>query len=166
MTLRTSATARPVLASPGATMSCSSRSPCSTRAPRNRRKRCTGGPWSCSAKVPASGRRTCSSTFSRPPKRTGPSATASRHSFETIPESMLKIRKAKKEDAQAAWDIRNVAILDQCLDHYAEDDMRIWTSGELSETFADMVEKHFHVATYDGQVVGTGMINLVIGQID
>src|SRR6187399_710104 len=33
---------------------------CSTPAPWNRRKRCSGGPRSCSAKAPASGRRTCS----------------------------------------------------------------------------------------------------------
>src|SRR4051812_18499429 len=37
-----------------------SRSPCSTPAPRTRKKRCSGGSRSCSVKALASGRRTCS----------------------------------------------------------------------------------------------------------
>ena len=79
---------------------------------------------------------------------------------------MLKIRKAKREDAKAAWDLRNAAILNQCVSHYSIDELKIWTNGELSEKFTDTVEKHFHVVTYNGQVIGTGMVNIETGKID
>jgi GNAT superfamily N-acetyltransferase len=79
---------------------------------------------------------------------------------------MLSVRKAKREDAQAAWDIRKAAILHQCAGHYPMDDLKIWTAGALSQPFIDAVEKHFYVAIYDDQVVGTGMINLETGKID
>jgi GNAT superfamily N-acetyltransferase len=79
---------------------------------------------------------------------------------------MLSVRKAKREDAQAAWDIRNAAILNQCVGHYPMDDLKTWTSGTLSQQFMDAVEKHFYVATDNHQIVGTGMINLETGKID
>ena len=79
---------------------------------------------------------------------------------------MVIIRKAKREDAKAAWDIRNAAILNQCVGYYPIDDLEIWTSGELSQRFTDAVEKHFHVATDNNQVIGTGMVNLETGKID
>ena len=80
--------------------------------------------------------------------------------------AMQGIRKAKREDAKAAWDIRNAAILNQCIGHYSPNALKIWTGGELSEDFANAVEKDFYVATYDDDVVGTGMIHLERGKID
>ena len=65
---------------------------------------------------------------------------------------MLIVRKAKREDAKAAWDIRNAAILDQCVNDYSIDLLQIWTNGALLENFIVDVEKYFHVATYNGQV--------------
>ena len=79
---------------------------------------------------------------------------------------MASIKKAKREDARAAWEIRNIAILNQCAGHYSMDTLKTWTSGELSEDFIDAVEKHFYVATYNNQVIGTGMINIETGKID
>jgi N-acetylglutamate synthase-like GNAT family acetyltransferase len=81
-------------------------------------------------------------------------------------ETMLSIRKAKKGDAKAAWKIRNVAILNQCVGHYSRDALKIWTSGELSEAFANAVEKYFYVAVYNKQVIGTGMIDTQTGKLD
>ena len=46
------------------------------------------------------------------------------------------------------------------------DTLRTWASGELSEGFIDVVEQHFYVATYDTQIIGTGMINTDTGKID
>ena len=79
---------------------------------------------------------------------------------------MLRVRKAQRKDAKAAWDIRKTAILSQCPSHYSAEELQIWTNGELSEEFADAVEKHFYVAVFTGQVVGTGMVNLETGKID
>lgn len=78
----------------------------------------------------------------------------------------MSIEKAKREDARAAWEIRNAAILNQCTSHYSMGILKIWTGGELSENFIDAVEKHFYVATDNNQVIGTGMINIDIGKID
>jgi len=79
---------------------------------------------------------------------------------------MLDIRKATKEDAKAAWGIRNAAILHQCTGHYSTDALRTWTGGEMSEGFVIDVEKHFYVAVYNDQVVGTGMIDIQTGKLD
>ncbi|WP_133719124.1 GNAT family N-acetyltransferase [Methylocaldum gracile] len=79
---------------------------------------------------------------------------------------MLSIEKAKREDARAAWEIRNTAILNQCAGHYSVDALKVWTGGMLTEDFIDHVEKHFYVAKYHHQVVGTGMINIDTGKID
>src|SRR5262245_5379303 len=104
MTPRTSATAMPT-ASPGAPMSCTSRSQCSTPAPWNRRKRCSGGSPSCSAKAPESGRTTGSSTLSRPRKRIGPSATDSRNLLEVTMSAMQSAvrRRRRSPDLVATY---------------------------------------------------------------
>lgn len=79
---------------------------------------------------------------------------------------ILKIEKAKRKDAQMALEIRSAAILNQCVSHYPIDVLKGWTSGELSDEFADSVEKNFYLARYDNRVVGTGMINIETGKID
>ena len=79
---------------------------------------------------------------------------------------MLKIEKANRKDARAALEIRNAAILNQCVSHYSMDVLKEWTSGELSDEFTDSVEMNFYVAIDDNQVVGTGMINIESGKID
>lgn len=78
----------------------------------------------------------------------------------------MNIRKATLADAPAAFAIRLEAILAQCAGHYAEQDIAIWTSGEMSESFARCVADAFHVAEIDGRLVGTGMIDLASGKID
>jgi len=79
---------------------------------------------------------------------------------------MVTIRKARREDAQAAWDIRNAAIKSQCVGHYAAEALAIWTAGEISEQFRNVVEQHCYVATRDDRIVGTGMVNLESGKVD
>ena len=79
---------------------------------------------------------------------------------------MITIRKARREDAQAAWDIRNAAIKSQCVGYYSSEALAIWTAGEISEQFMTVVEHHFYVATIADRIVGTGMVNLESGQVD
>ncbi|RDI98399.1 GNAT family N-acetyltransferase [Dyella solisilvae] len=78
----------------------------------------------------------------------------------------VHIRKANIDDAPAVFAIRREAILAQCRDHYPPGDLAIWTSGELSAAFAARVADQFLVALVDGQVVGSGMIDLSTGKID
>ncbi|AND67603.1 hypothetical protein ATSB10_01490 [Dyella thiooxydans] len=78
----------------------------------------------------------------------------------------IRIRTATLADAPTAFAIRREAILTQCAGYYPEQDLAIWTSGEMSELFALRVADAFHVAEIDGGVVGTGMIDLASGKID
>lgn len=79
---------------------------------------------------------------------------------------MITIRKASREDVQAAWQIRNAAINSQCVSHYSSEVLTLWTQGEISERFIKEVENDFYVATIDNQIVSMGMINLESGKID
>ena len=79
---------------------------------------------------------------------------------------MITIRKANKNDAQAAWEIRNLAINTQCAGHYPAKDFKLWTDGSETEEFIREVTSNFYVALLDGEVIGTGMINLETGKID
>ncbi len=80
--------------------------------------------------------------------------------------TIVYIRKATPEDAAVSFAIRREAIRAQCQDHYPADDLAVWTSGDMSATFAARVAETFHVAVADGHVVGTGMIDLATGRID
>ncbi len=78
----------------------------------------------------------------------------------------LVIRKAEREDAIAAWDIRNAAILAQCSGHYSEEKLAKWTAGEISDDFIESVAGKWYVATLDDAVVGIGMLDCATGQVD
>ncbi|AXQ28305.1 GNAT family N-acetyltransferase [Solimonas sp. K1W22B-7] len=79
---------------------------------------------------------------------------------------MMKIRKATRADAQAAWDIRKEAILKACTQYYPADLLTIWTSGAPNDVWADAVEQSFHVGDEGGLVAVTGMLNIATGQVD
>jgi GNAT superfamily N-acetyltransferase len=76
------------------------------------------------------------------------------------------IRKARAEDAVAAWDIRNAAILTGCRDYYPPESLAIWTAGAIAEEFIQCVVEQFYVATVDDAVVGTGLIDCNTGRLD
>ncbi|ACS86776.1 GNAT family N-acetyltransferase [Musicola paradisiaca] len=78
----------------------------------------------------------------------------------------ITIRKARRDDAPAAFDIRNRAIRHGCRNDYSAEQLQRWTDGPLSEGFANTVTHHFYVAEITGVVVATGMINLYTGMID
>ena len=78
----------------------------------------------------------------------------------------MEMRKAIRADAQIAWDIRIAAVNSQCAGHYSAETLRAWTEGSLSNAFAEAVVNLCHVATVDGVVVATGMVDLDSGQLD
>ena len=79
---------------------------------------------------------------------------------------VILIRKATENDARVAWEIRNAAINCQCTGYYPAEDLKSWTSGEMTDQFLHMVEDSFYVAAVDGRVIGTGMIDLDSGKLD
>ena len=76
------------------------------------------------------------------------------------------IRKANAADAPAAWEIRNAAILHACKGFYTDELVAQWTNGQMTKQFVRFVVEQFYVATANGLVVGTGVINLDNGQLD
>lgn len=83
-----------------------------------------------------------------------------------LKQVQLLIRKANAEDAEAVWCIRNDAIRSQCVGHYDADVLAIWTERSLTEGFVRVVSNSFYVATFDGTVVGMGLLNCGTGRID
>jgi GNAT superfamily N-acetyltransferase len=77
-----------------------------------------------------------------------------------------RIRKARANDAAAAWEIRNAAILSRCQGHYPPESLAIWTNGAITEEFIQFVVEHFYVATAGDAVVATGMIDPNTGRLD
>mgnify|MGYP001252277103 CR=1 FL=1 len=78
----------------------------------------------------------------------------------------LFIRKAELKDAIVVWDIRNAAILAQCIGHYPEEQLAAWTAGEITDDFTQSVARSYYVATLNESVVGTGMLDYATGQAD
>lgn len=78
----------------------------------------------------------------------------------------ISIRRADSADAGRAWQIRHLAILGLCADHYSIEALRKWTSEEVSPAYARLLERDFYLAIVGEEVVGTGMINLSTGAID
>ena len=77
-----------------------------------------------------------------------------------------RVRKACADDAVAAWEIRNAAILSQCQGHYRPESLAIWTDGGITEQFIQFVVEQLYVATVNDAVVGTGMIDCNTGRLD
>jgi GNAT superfamily N-acetyltransferase len=78
----------------------------------------------------------------------------------------ITIRKAVAGDAQAVFDVRVEAIRTQCRGFYSDAALSSWTSGSVSERFIKNVDQCMHLAVVDGEIAGTGMIDLESGQID
>ncbi len=100
---------------------------------------------------------------------TGPMRKASQPVSSTLDmkvNSVMVIRKAYKVDVQEIWNIRSAAINSQCTGHYSPAELEIWTNGEVTEQFIEVVEDNFYVATLDGHIVGTGMFNIESGRVD
>jgi GNAT superfamily N-acetyltransferase len=79
---------------------------------------------------------------------------------------MLTIRKANRQDAFNAWEIRSASVHAACAGHYPEAALSGWVDGTPSDKWASVVERDFHVAVDEGLVVGTGMLTAASGQVD
>jgi N-acetylglutamate synthase-like GNAT family acetyltransferase len=79
---------------------------------------------------------------------------------------MFTIRKATGFDAKAIFDLRSRAILQKCAGYYSEEQLVLWTQGEVSAAFAQDVAENFYVSELNAQVIGSGKINLTTGMLD
>lgn len=84
------------------------------------------------------------------------------------------LRRAIKTDASQAFEVRNLAILSQCIDCYGIDAMTKWTQGEVPEAYADKLSCDGYVYVVDGLshmsdqelIIATGMLDVTTGFID
>ncbi len=79
---------------------------------------------------------------------------------------MLQIRRAKRCDAEAAFDIRFQAIQNQCSSVYTNDQVVAWTCVPLTDKYRFWVENGYYLACVDGVPVATGVINLESGELE
>ncbi len=99
-------------------------------------------------------------------ERDAPKAARPSTSLGIKMSKVMAIRKARKDEAQVILEIRNAAIGCQCIGHYSPVDIEIWASVEATKQFIEVVENSFYLASMDGCVVGTGMVNLESGKVD
>jgi len=79
---------------------------------------------------------------------------------------MLSIRKAKRDDAIDAWDIRRASVHAACARHYPEAALSAWVDGAPSDSWAGIVERGFYLVLDNDRPVGTGMLTVESGQVD
>ncbi|MGU9857617.1 GNAT family N-acetyltransferase [Pseudomonas sp. LF245] len=73
---------------------------------------------------------------------------------------MLQIKPATPEDAQAAFDIRLLAIRSQCIGAYTREQMMAWTRGTAADGYSALMAKPFYLGWVQGEPVVTGMLDL------
>ncbi|MBY6186567.1 GNAT family N-acetyltransferase [Marinobacter hydrocarbonoclasticus] len=78
----------------------------------------------------------------------------------------FSIRSACRADAAAVMRLRRRAILAGCKGHYAAEDLAIWTEGEPGEAFLADLERAFYLVEANGELAGSGMVDLKTGQVD
>lgn len=72
---------------------------------------------------------------------------------------MLQIKRATQADAQAAFDIRLLAIRGQCIGAYSREQMLLWTRGRAEDGYSALMDKPFYLGWVNGEPVVTGMLD-------
>jgi len=78
---------------------------------------------------------------------------------------MLEIKRATREDANAAFDIRREAIRSQCIGAYTAEQMALWTRGSADDGYNRLMDKPFYLGWVDDKPVATGMLDLDNNQV-
>jgi len=79
---------------------------------------------------------------------------------------MISIRKAVEGDAQAIYELRSRAILEECAGHYSAEQLSLWTKGGVSESLIEDIVNSFYVSEIDGQVIGSGKLTVETRMLD
>jgi len=78
---------------------------------------------------------------------------------------MLEIKRANQADAQAAFDIRLLAIRSQCIGAYTRDQMMLWTRGNAQDGYNALMDKPFYLGWVNDEPVVTGMLDLANNEV-
>ena len=73
---------------------------------------------------------------------------------------MLQIKRATRDDATTAFDIRREAIRSQCVGAYTAEQMALWTRGRAEDGYDTLMDKPFYLGWVNGEPVATGMLDL------
>lgn len=73
---------------------------------------------------------------------------------------MLDIKRATRDDADHAFEIRREAILSQCIGAYSAEQMALWTRGTAADGYSALMDKPFYLGCVNGKPVATGMLDL------
>lgn len=73
---------------------------------------------------------------------------------------MLQIKRATRDDATTAFDIRREAIRSQCIGAYTAEQMALWTRGRAEDGYDTLMGKPFYLGWVNGEPVATGMLDL------
>ncbi|MCL1130201.1 GNAT family N-acetyltransferase [Shewanella sairae] len=79
---------------------------------------------------------------------------------------MITIRKALESDALAIYSLRNRSIVANCANYYTQQQLALWTQGEISNEFITDVCQNFYVSIVNNQVIGSGKISFDSGMLD
>ncbi|MCL9783709.1 GNAT family N-acetyltransferase [Vibrio sp. S4M6] len=79
---------------------------------------------------------------------------------------MYQIRKAQRKDSEELFDLRIQAIKAKCINHYSTEQIEHWTSGSVNEQFQSDVEAKFYITEFEGEMVGSGMLDEKSGMVD
>ena len=73
---------------------------------------------------------------------------------------MLQIKRATRDDATTAFDIRREAIRSQCIGAYTAEEMALWTRGRAEDGYDTLMDKPFYLGWVNDEPVATGMLDL------
>ena len=73
---------------------------------------------------------------------------------------MLQIKRATRDDATTAFDIRREAIRSQCVGAYTAEQMALWTRGSAEDGYDTLMDKPFYLGWVNDEPVATGMLDL------
>lgn len=73
---------------------------------------------------------------------------------------MLQIKRATRDDATTAFDIRREAIRSQCIGAYTAEQMALWTRGRAEDGYDTLMDKPFYLGWVNDEPVATGMLDL------
>ena len=73
---------------------------------------------------------------------------------------MLQIKRATRDDATTAFDIRREAIRSQCIGAYTAEEMALWTRGKAEDGYDTLMDKPFYLGWVNDEPVATGMLDL------
>lgn len=81
-------------------------------------------------------------------------------------QGQIRFRRITGADAAEFFELRRRAILAGCTGYYSDEVLRAWTDPSTDGSLADRLTEHFYFAEINGEIRGSGTINIHSGRID